>query len=447
MDLPYGTSAFSRDRGDFPALPVVNLFAEQVATENQLVLQSRPGLNLSMTIGTGPIRDLFQIDGVLNNQLFAVSGTHLYKGATDVGSIDGSGPVSMAGYENFLFVTGGASLWGYDGTTFASISTSGGFQVLDLCVGGSRVIVIDKGTGKIYWSDALVTILDPLNFATAENSPDKLKACLFQGDTLLLFGSETVEFWPISGDASVPFQPLVGRTFAVGIRDTGCATLFDGLFAWITNHNKICISDPDGVVSSPGLEEKLAASTSASLWTFWLEGTEFLAVRMDAETWVFSARTKTWSQFESYGQGNFLPQCYVGGYFGSSVDGQLYHWTDDYSDFGDVLERRFRAGAPATTGALRCDNITLRCNVGYTPFMSGTYANPTVEMKTSRSGGQEWSAYKPKSLGATGEYQKVVQWRGLGFFGFPGLLIDFRVTDPVPFRVSGVKMNEPYGAA
>jgi hypothetical protein len=45
-------------------------------------------------------------------------------------------------------------------------------------------------------------------------------------------------------------------------------------------------------------------------------------------------------------------------------------------------------------------------------------------------------------LGATGEYRTVPSWRRLGQFDFPGLLLEFRVSDPVPFRVSAVKAND-----
>jgi hypothetical protein len=44
-----------------------------------------------------------------------------------------------------------------------------------------------------------------------------------------------------------------------------------------------------------------------------------------------------------------------------------------------------------------------------------------------------------------GGYRTVPEWRALGMFDFPGALFEFRVTDPVPFRVSAVKVNDPAG--
>jgi hypothetical protein len=444
MDIVYGTSSFDRNRGNFPEVPVINMFAEETPTEPKVALQSRPGMeNTGVTMGSGPVKALMQIDGVLNDGLFGVSGTHLYSSATDLGAIDGTGPVSMAGYTDRIFVNAGQSLWVYNGTTLTTIATPGSFDVLHLCVGTSRLIVIDKGTGQFFWSDPLTSTVGALNFATAENSPDNLKACLFLGDTLILFGSETVEFWPASAsNPDLPYQPLVGRTFQVGIRDTDAATLFKSSFAWITNRNQVCVTDVNTIISNSSLEEKINASTVARLWTFRLEGVDFLALTLDDDTWVFSSRTSQWSQFRSYGQTNWIPRCATGNNLGSSIDGRVVKFSADHQDFGGVLERRFRAGMPVTTGTVPLDNVIMRTNPGQTPFLTGDYVDPVVEMRVSKDGGYRWGNWRQKPLGQSGEYKKSFAWRSLGRCGFPGPLLEFRVTAPVPFRVSDLVVNE-----
>lgn len=446
-DLFYGTSDYDRQRGNFPALPVINMFAEQVPTEQGLSLQSRPGLDNSATsMGVGPVKALFQNDGVLTGGLFGVSDTKLYEGSTNRGSINGTGPAKIAGFENLVFANAGDDIWSWDGASLAAIATPGSVDAIDICVGSSRLVFIQKDTGRFWWSDVLVSTIDPLSFATAENSPDRLKACLYIGDTLILFGSKTVEFWPITTDPDTPFQPLVGRVFQVGIRGTGCAAEFNSSFAWVTSKNQICIQDPDNVISQPDLDAKIAASTSASLWTFLLEGIEFLAIRLDTETHVFSAKANQWSQFASYGKSNFIPQCYANGYFGSAIDGHLMQFNTGHADFADVLERRFRAGASLDAGTTRINNLNMRTNPGRTPYVVGTYADPTIEMRSSKDGGAQFGEWRDKKLGMEGKYRSIVQWRSLGMFGHPGFLAEFRVTDPVPFRVSRLTINEPYGA-
>jgi hypothetical protein len=123
----------------------------------------------------------------------------------------------------------------------------------------------------------------------------------------------------------------------------------------------------------------------------------------------------------------------------------LVQWSDDYSDFGDVLERRLRAGLPITTGTVGVTALTIRTNPGHTPYLTGTYANPVVELRFSKDGGFEWSNWKQKPLGANGKFRLNPTWRSLGFFAYPGALFEIRVTDPVPFRISGMVANDGYG--
>jgi hypothetical protein len=205
------------------------------------------------------------------------------------------------------------------------------------------------------------------------------------------------------------------------------------------------MSSPENVLSNAGLEAEIEASADVSLWTFWLEGTEFLALRLDTATWVMPERTKTWHEFASYGETNWLPVCYAGGRFGASSGGGVLQWSTGHLDMGGVLERRFRAGAPLNSGSLLINNLALRTNPGNTPYLSGDYAEPCVEMRLSRDAGRTWGSWREASLGRQGEYRKKVQWIGCGMFGQPGILAEFRVTDPVDFRVSDVLLNEPVG--
>lgn len=447
MEVSYATSAFDRERGSLPFLPVINMFVEASPTETQPVLQSRPGLqNSAITMGSGPIKALYRVDGVLSNALFGISGTSLYSSGTLIGAVDGSGPFSIAGFEDRIFISGGARLWGYNGTALAAIAFPDSANTLKVVTGASRAIVIRKDTGKFYWSDVLSNTVNALSFATAENSPDKLKDMLYLGDRLILFGTETVEFWPATTDSDSPFQPLVGLVFQAGIRDTGCATKIGNTFAWVTDSNQVCLTNPETVISNPGLDAKIAASTAVSLWAFEIDGSEFLALRLDTETWVWHQASRSWTIFESFGETNWLPQCYEAGYFGSSENGRLYTWTSDHADFGSLLERRMRLWAPITSGSVFVFNLTLRVDTGRTPYLTGDYDTPSIELRLSRDGGVSFNEWKIKSLGARGRHRTKVRFLSLGSYGYPGVMGEIRVTDPVPFRMSGAVVNEPLGS-
>lgn len=445
--VQFGLSAFERARGNLPELPVKNMFAEEVPTEETgVVLQSRPGLyDLAGGMGDGPVQCLFKASGVLNAALFGISGGEFYQASDSKGAIDGTGPVSMTGYENLVFATAGANLWGYDGSSLIAIAFPDGAPIKKVLVGASRLIAIREDTEQFYWSDVLSTTIDALSFASAESQPDRLRDAVFIDGILILFGAETTEFWPATQEADLPFRPLPGQVFERGIRNTGAATKVGSTFAWVTDKSQVCLTNPEQIVSNAGLEALIAASDNAFLWNFYLEGTEFLALRIDAGTWVYSMRSRMWSQFESYGYDNWIPQCFAGGVFGSSIDGRLLGWTDAHEDLGGVLERLIRAGFPLSSDSVTINNVVLQTNPGNTPYLAAPYDEPTVEMRRSLDGGRTWGNWRQASLGAQGEYRKRVQWTACGMAGQPGWMGEFRVTDPVPFRVSGVFVNEPWG--
>lgn len=445
--MQFGLSSYQRARGDLPALPVINMFAEESPTEEKgIILQSRPGLeDRAADMGDGPVQRLFKRDGVLDGGLFGVSGGVLYAGASPVGGISGSLPVSMAGYENLLFIAAGGALYGYNGASLSEIAFPDNAAVSKVVILGGRAVLIRADTERFYWTDPLTDTIDSLSFATAENQPDRLRDMLAIDDILVLFGAETIEFWPNTQDADLPFAPLEGRVFEVGIRATGCATTWGSTFAWVGSDHVVYMNGQEPTpISEPGLQAKIEASSDCALSTFHLDGQEFLCLRLDDETQVFGNRNRRWSEMESWGFDNWRVTAYDGGVFGC-VDGKTAVWSSGHTDFGGVLERRFRAGFPLNSGGVTIDNVILRANVGQTPYLVGDYADPVVEMRVSRDVGQTWGAWKPRPLGEQGRYRKKIPWRACGMASAPGHLAEFRCVDPVPFRASDVLINEPGG--
>lgn len=443
--IQWGLSSYERTRGDLPGLPVVNMVAEKAPTEEaQIMLQSRPELeDRAADMGSGPIQALFKRDNVLSTALFGVSDGSLYSGTTLVGALDGAGPFSLAGYELILFMAGGASLWGYDGTTLAAVAFPDSADVVKVIIAASRAVTVRRDTGKFYWTDALGDTITGLTFATAENQPDRTLDLLYIDGILIIFGAETVERWATTTNNDLPFSPMQGAVIEKGIRATGCATSYGSIFAWVTNENNVCVQDENNIISNEGLQAKIEASATCSLFTFLIEGTEYLALRLDSETQVYAKGF--WSEFASHSYANWLPQCWAGGVFGSAADGKTMQWGAGHEDLGGVLERRFRAGFPLNSGGLHISNVGLRCNVGQTPFLTGDYTNPQVEMRLSRDAGQTWGDWRQTNLGGQGEYRTKPIWRGCGQASYPGFLAEFRLTDPVDWRVSGVLVNEGYG--
>jgi hypothetical protein len=104
---------------------MVNLFPEIVpeAGKEPAFLNRAPGLKLLNTIGNGPIRGLWAFSSS-DSTAFVVSGTQLYKittsyVATLIGTVAGTGPVSLADNGTQLFIAANGPSYIYNNTTNA----------------------------------------------------------------------------------------------------------------------------------------------------------------------------------------------------------------------------------------------------------------------------------------------------------------------------------------
>jgi hypothetical protein len=458
-ELAFAVSAYQRDRGNIPGLPVVNMFLEKAAPEPfGIALQSRPGLvDNGVTSGTDDVVGVFKKDGVLNGDLFTVTRgaqTRLFRNGSLVGIISGTGPVSFAGNEIGLAVCAGANVHFYDGSALGTADFPDNANVCKVLEIAGRFIALRSGTQKFYWTAVLESALVagiltflPLAFASAENEPDQLLDACAYDDKLILAGTETVEFWQKTGDNDLPFDPIEGLVYKKGVKATGCLVPYDNSFAYVSREGLVYRggNEPQRF-SDSGIEERLAASSGAALFTFFWEGHEFLALRLDSETWVADAMFPgNWYEWATSGETNWIATCACPGPIFGGPDGMTLAFGDVHTDLGGELERRFRAGIVLTGQSLSFDNIRLRTNPGTTPYLTGQFADPVCEMRYSRDGGNEWSDWKSAKLGSQGQYRKRLEWRCLGSFEDPGALFEFRVVDPVPFRVSGTYYNEDGG--
>lgn len=126
-----------------------------------------------------------------------------------------------------------------------------GLTIVDMPVGlrpisvafiAGYVIVVpapeDGYIGRFYWIEPGDATINPLNFATAERSPDPLVSVRTVGDQFALFGQTTTEMWFPTGDANAPFARSQSRVFDRGIWVGSDVSIKDTLI----------LMDTDGVV-------------------------------------------------------------------------------------------------------------------------------------------------------------------------------------------------------
>lgn len=129
-----------------------------------------------------------------------------------------------AGNSITFAVTGGS------GTTASGSGTlaNGGINALQGCTMpdgvsplsitqvSSYVMVSVADTQKFFWINPGEVVIDPLNFASKESSPDPISCMRAVGDQVLVMGEKSTENWYATGSLSAPFAPIEGRVYARG---------------------------------------------------------------------------------------------------------------------------------------------------------------------------------------------------------------------------------------
>lgn len=458
--LSYGIGVFDRDTGTLPELNCINLFAEKARTsEGEVCLQSRLGLTTLQTNGSGPVRAIYAQPGVLNGDDFSVSGSGvnatLYRVTTSLGTMAtlGANAVSIAGDGDEILVVGaGGRAFHYDGTTLATTFTVGNLtnNVTACTFIGSLFCVIEADSGRVYWSTPLAAnAWDALDFFTAERASDNLLDLAALNDKLVLYGQSSVEVWAHTGDSTLPFTRIEGiGSQSKGIAATGAKCEADNTLFHIGSDAVVYrLGETFERISGHWLEEKITNSVSKSMFSFKWHGHEFVCVRLDSETFAFDAATQEWCEFQT-GGAQWEAQCAAMRgttvYLGSGSDGKIYNLSG-WADNGTALERKFSAAAQLDK-PLSINNLRLWANVG----QAATGITPTVQMRYSRDAGNTWSSWAAVDLGnatddGSADYRVRPQWRRLGMFDDPGVLVEFKSDTASPFRVSAVKINEPGG--
>ena len=139
---------------------------------------------------------------------------------------------------------GGATLSGGGAPYLTSVDMPDALAPAAVTFIAGYVIVVPKTTnttgfnGRFFWIEPGETFIRPLNFATAERSPDPLFNCRTVGDQFWLLGEKTTEVWYPTGDELIPFQRIQGQVFERGTVEGTDAQIKDSLV----------LVDSDGVV-------------------------------------------------------------------------------------------------------------------------------------------------------------------------------------------------------
>ena len=453
-----GTNYDKRLVGKLPPVRIVNRYVE-AATVNQLTgvaILPRPGLALYDTVGSGIQRGVYRQPGLFDGELFVVSGTAFYRdGVLVAGTIAGTDKIRWAGTDivEGLWFCGGGNLYLYDGATIATITVPDSLDCTDVTELNGYILVQVAGSGRRYFVRPGEITIDPLDFFTAESSPDAGVATVATASEVWLFDGISAEPWLPTGNSDAPFQRYEGRIFSRGATARDSVVLFDNTIFFVGEDNEqgriaYRAGDVPQRISTTAIEERFRLSDADfSAIAFVLDGHAFYVVSCTEGTFAYDVSTGAWSEWKSYGLDRFRGHVAASAagdkviLGDSEATGNLYTLDPDRgNDNDDPIERVVGGGVPLL-GRQSIDCLWLLCNTGASA--DPDYL-PVISAQFSRDGGQTWGDPKQASLGQTGDYNKRVRWSRLGQYRQPGFLFEILDSDDVQTTFQFATYNEVF---
>jgi hypothetical protein len=450
---------------------MVNLFPEIVpeAGKEPAFLQRAPGLRKLATIGNGSIRGLWEFGGFM----YVVSGNQLYKvdssyTATLLGTVAGtSGVVSMADNGTQLFIACNGPSYIYNATTnvFQQI-TDGDFPGAVTVGYLDGYFVFNEPNSQRIWVTSLLngTDVDPLDFASAEGSPDGVVGIIVSHRELWVLGTNSVEVWYNAANQGFPLERIQGA-----FNELGCAAPYsiakmdNGVF-WLGKDAR-----GQGIVYRANGYTGTRISTHAVEWhiqqygnlsdtigyTYQQDGHSFYVLVFPSAdtTWVYDVATGAWHERAGFANGAFTRHrgnCQV--FFNDEVtigdyqNGNIYAFDlDVYADDTNIQKwlRSWRALPTGQNNLKRSaqHSLQLDCETGV-GLNLGQGSDPQVMLRWSDDGGHTWSSEHWISIGKIGEYYRRAIWRRLGMtMKIRDRVYEVSMTDPVKIAIMGAELQ------
>jgi hypothetical protein len=402
---------------------------------------------------------------------YVVSGTELYQVtsawvATKIGDVSGTGPVSMSDNGTQLFIACNGPSYIYNSSTLAFA------QITDSDFPGAVTVgyldgyfVFNEPNSQRIWVTSLFdgASIDPLDFASAEGSPDGLVSLIIDHREAWLFGTNSVEVWYDAGLADFPLTRIQGA-----FNEIGCAAAYsvskldNGLF-WLGSdaRGKGIVYRANGYtgqrVSTHAVEwhiQQYADISDALAYTYQQDGHAFYVLVFPSAntTWVYDVATGAWHERAGLDNGVFTRhrgncQMAFSGQIaiGDFENGNVYAFDLEVFADNSAPQKWLRSWRALPTGENNLKrsvqhSLQLDCESG-NGLNDGQGSDPQVMLRWSDDGGHTWSNEHWKSTGAIGVYGKRVFWRRLGMTTkIRDRVYEVSGTDPVKIAIVGAEL-------
>lgn len=477
MKTPFLGGAYQAFTKNLDAQRCVNLYIENDESRQGrevAALRGCPGLDLQVTCGTGPIRGIRTVRGIL----YVVSGTVVYSvnaswKTTLLGTIASStGPVSMSDNGSQVIIVDGAR--GYIITVATGVMvqiTAAAFPQNPTSVTFfDSFFVVSQGNTQQWWVSASNdgTVWDGTNFASKEGGPDLLVGLIQVDEQLWLFGENTTEIWWDAGGANFPFAKVTGVFVETGLASPNCLALLDNSVFWLgaDQRGQGIVYRSNGYqperISTFAIENMLATVTisDAIAYAYQAGGHSFYVLTLPTadQTWVYDVSTRLWHQRASYDpvagkfhrhQGNcsdfFNGMNIVGDY----QNGNLYAFDDQATSDNGVIRKWVRSWQALPAGQNKgrrvfYSNLEIFADTGNAPE-TGQGSSPTCWLRISNDGGKTFPIEQFRIMGLVGQTTARIRFENLG--ESRNRVFELSGTDPVIPIFLGAELDAIEGSA
>jgi hypothetical protein len=452
MIVNFATNSYESPSRPISAQRAVNCYAEVQPKDakTQVALFGCPGIEEFATCGSGPVRGMHVMGGVL----YVVSGQRLYSVssvgvATDIGgNITGSDVVSMDDNGSELVIVSGTNGYLYSTTIGFILISDTDFNAANTVTFFDQRFVFDwANTNKFFASGILDgSSYNALAFASAEARTDNVKAVILNKQVLLVCGDNSIEPWQNVGAANFPFERVPGVVIERGLAEPHGICKADNTVFFMGDNRVFYRLDgvsPIRVSTFPIEHVWQAHSTFDRLFCFsysWM-GHEFVVVTFPSTntTWEYDIASGLWHERESWdinnrSLGRWRGNCHVSAYdyqlIGDAFSGAVGYFSHHtYTEFGNTVQM-VATSPPIHSDRKRVHISKFEMDIeGGIGIASGQGSDPQVMLRYSKDGGRTWSRELWRKAGAAGEFKSRMRWLRLG--QAREWVFELTVTDPV----------------
>lgn len=406
-----------------------NLYAEGMPAlaKTPLVLYGTPGTSLFSKVEGNHVLalpNLGELQYALTNSTLSKIN---YDGTSErVGDVYLDGHVSWAENGTHLVFVDGKN--GYSYTVDDGIQPLGGagwYISNSVTVQEGYFIFNQSNTDHFFTSLQYSVQFDPTEYASATTLSDHVTAVISDHKMLWVFGSKSIDFWYLSGNADFVFSKMQGHSLERGVLAPASIDKINNTVIFLADDGKVYagVSTNPTVISNRAVEYHIASAdaTQASSYTYTEEGHIFYLLTLPEinQTWVYDMSNGLWHRRSHYFWGRHHSSCYAYAFgkhlVGDAFVGKVHEMSlNIYRDDSEIIQRIADSTQLSfNRQRLTFHSIEIDMELGSSKSF-GYGDNPQGMLQWSDDGGETYSNEHWKSLGKIGNYKHRLKFNQLG---------------------------------